>query len=169
MDKAKQVEFLPVRTEDDISHTAALAKEIWTEHYLPLLGQSQIDYMLDRFQSVRAISEQLAEGKEYYFICLCGETVGYFAVDYDNPPGKLFLSKLYVRKDARGNGLSRDVLGKLRELAAARGLHSVWLTVNKHNPSVEVYKRLGMRVVNSAVSDIGCGYVMDDYYMEIEV
>lgn len=80
--------------------------------------------------------------------------------------GKLFLSKLYLRREARGQGLSRRITAFLEGFAAAGGLSAVWLTVNRQNPSVEIYKKLGFAVIREQVADIGGGYVMDDYIME---
>jgi len=51
-------------------------------------------------------------------------------------------------------------------LARARGLSLLWLTVNKGNPSVQVYRRLGFRIAADLMMDIGGGFVMDDYRME---
>ena len=42
-----------------------------------------------------------------------------------------------------------------------------YLTVNKYNSSsIEVYKKRGFEITDAAVTDIGSGFVMDDYIME---
>jgi hypothetical protein len=51
-------------------------------------------------------------------------------------------------------------------LARRRGLDSLWLTVNKGNPAVQAYQRLGFRITADLVVDIGGGFVMDDFRME---
>jgi len=38
--------------------------------------------------------------------------------------------------------------------------------VNKYNPSYDIYRHLGFEVIDSVVTDIGEGYVMDDYIMQ---
>ncbi len=43
---------------------------------------------------------------------------------------------------------------------------SVYLTVNKNNSSYNIYRHLGFEVIDSVVTDIGEGFVMDDYVME---
>lgn len=46
----------------------------------------------------------------------------------------------------------------------------VWLTVNKHNdPAIEVYRHWEMKIIRSEVTDIGNGYVMDDYVFGAEL
>jgi len=48
------------------------------------------------------------------------------------------------------------------------GLSRIQLTVNKGNSgSISVYEHWGFVTVDSVVTDIGCGFVMDDYVMEL--
>ena len=60
--------FIPVTTSDHMSIVESLAREIWTEHYTPIIGKLQVDYMLDRFQSRQAIAQQIREGVLYFLI-----------------------------------------------------------------------------------------------------
>lgn len=153
----------------DAQALALLAKEIWTEYYIDLLGMAQVDYMLAHFQSREAIEQGMADGMHYFWIVQGNEPAGYFAVKPGQPAGKLFLSKLYIRQTMRGRGGARRVFAFLTELAREQGLHAVWLTVNKGNASVSKYQKLGLAVTDSVVTDIGGGFVMDDYIMEMAV
>ena len=47
-------EMLDVRTPADVNSVAALARVIWNQHYVPIIGQAQTDYMLAKFQSASA-------------------------------------------------------------------------------------------------------------------
>ena len=38
--------FIEVSTEYQIEIVESLAREIWTEHYIPIIGKEQVDYML---------------------------------------------------------------------------------------------------------------------------
>lgn len=149
--------------------TAALADEIWNECYASLLSTAQIRYMVDRFQSAAAIGASRREGARVFWLALDDEPVGYFIVKSGEKPGKLFLSKLYLRRAQRGKGFARLVMDRVKELARETGCTAVWLTVNKRNPAVAVYKKMGFSIVDSVVTDIGEGYVMDDYIMEAAV
>jgi diphthamide synthase (EF-2-diphthine--ammonia ligase) len=87
--------FIEVSTENQIETVESLAREIWTEHYVPIIGKGQVDYMLDRFQSGKAISEQIRAGLLYFLIEEDSEFIGYIAVQ---PKGdELLLSKIYVK------------------------------------------------------------------------
>ncbi|THF73615.1 GNAT family N-acetyltransferase [Cohnella fermenti] len=156
----------PVQSNDQIAAVSRLAHDIWNEHYSSIITQGQIDYMVETFQSTAAIAEQLRlGGYSYYLIVLEGNPIGYLAVKPDD--GKLFLSKLYIRKDHRGRGLASRAFAFVEDLCQADGLSAIWLTVNRHNSgSIAVYEKKGFRTVRTQVADIGGGYVMDDYVME---
>ena len=56
------------------------------------------------------------------------------------------------------------------EFAAARcaelGCRELWLTVNRNNTgSIAFYERMGFRKTDELVTDIGNGFVMDDWRM----
>jgi diamine N-acetyltransferase len=78
----------------------------------------------------------------------------------------VFISKLYVLAAHRKSGAGRRTLELIERRARERGATHLWLTVNKGNPSVRAYERLGFAIVDAMVMDIGGGYVMDDYKME---
>lgn len=152
----------------DVHTLAGLADEIWRQHFGPILSQEQIGYMLDRFQSADAMTGQMADGYQYYFFEIDGVRQGYFGIQPKDDG--LFLSKLYLRQSQRGHGYARQAFGLIRQIAKDLGLHKIWLTVNIHNDSaIGVYKAMGMHIARSEVTDIGRGFVMDDYVFEMSV
>lgn len=155
----------PVRTKYDFQIVADLAKEIWTEHYTPIIGSQQVEYMLDKFQSATAIENQVIEGILYYLLVFQDTAVGYFS--FRTKDSFLFLSKLYVLKSARGNGLGGAALAFIGTQAKELELEKIKLTVNKYNTnSIKAYEKMGFENIESVVQDIGNGYVMDDYVLE---
>jgi GNAT superfamily N-acetyltransferase len=167
------LQFVPVRTPEQLAIVAELAHEIWYEFYVPLIGRAQVDYMVAKFQNAAAMQSQIDQGYEYFLVRQATTNasgpamadIGYCAVQ-EQPDGALFLSKFYLHKSARGSGTGRKCMEFIEELARRRGLSLLWLTVNKGNPSVQAYQRLGFRIAADLVMDIGGGYVMDDYRME---
>ena len=157
--------FQLAETDGQIQEIADLAKVIWQGHFTPIIGMEQVQYMVDKFQSFSALKEQVAKGYEYYQIFVREEFCGYCGIHPEN--GKLFLSKLYIKKESRGQHLATQALAFLEELCRARGLISIWLTCNKHNEnSLAVYRHLGFQTIDTQEADIGGGFIMDDYIME---
>lgn len=168
--KMCRLNFTEVMTDAQIEVTAALANEIWHEFFPAILSAEQIDYMVEKFQSVRAMKEQIgSEGYKYFLLFRGRERVGYIAVRPDKD-GRLFLSKLYIKKEHRGKGYAAEVFGFLKKYCRGNGFDSVWLTVNKNNISaVSVYEKRGFKKIGEGVTDIGNGFVMDDFYFQLDV
>jgi len=150
---------------------AELAREIWTEHYTPIIGAGQVEYMLSKFQSADSIMNDITVNNYRYFIVYDGvKPVGYFAVRPETDKRALFLSKFYLEKNSRGRGISRIMLDRIKSIAEESGLDHIWLTVNKYNEtSIRIYQKLGFRIVEDIVTDIGSGFVMDDYKMRLDM
>ena len=159
------IEFQEVVSPAQIAEVARLGGEIWREHYGGLLSAEQIAYMLEKYQSERAVAAQLADGGyRYWLVFEDGRPCGYCG--FVREEERLFLSKLYLRRAVRGRGIARLALEKLK--AEAAGLRSIYLTVNKENSgSIAVYKALGFREIDAVKTDIGGGFYMDDYIMEL--
>jgi diamine N-acetyltransferase len=167
---APHLNFAPVLRPEQVATVAALAHEIWYEYYVPLIGRAQVDYMVARFQNAPAMQAQIDQGYEYFLVQSRRESgnwadIGYCAIE-EQPGGVMFLSKFYLHHAARGSGTGRRCMEFLEGLARRRGLTLLWLTVNKGNPAVQAYQRLGFRIAAELVMDIGGGFVMDDYRME---
>ena len=149
-------------TPGDIETVAQLADTIWREHYIPIVGKPQIDYMLDKFQSAQAISNQIQNGYEYYMMLYKDQPVGYLA--FVKEEEALFLSKIYVLKNFRGKKIGKKAMDFIEEKAREYHKSKVRLTVNINNVnSIEAYTKLGFRNAGPLVTDIGEGFIMDDY------
>ncbi len=161
--------FINIKTDEEIKLLADLACKIWHEYWPVLLSDAQIDYMVNKFQSYRAIKNQInSEGYIYNIIEENSEVCGYFGIHPEKE--KLFLSKLYVKKEFRHMGIGANAFAKICEIAKELNKKSIYLTVNKHNTNtISAYKKWGFKTINSVVTDIGQGFVMDDYIMEFSL
>lgn len=158
----------PVSDEDQIETIERLAVEIWSQHFIPIIGKAQVDYMLEKFQSKAAISEQIENGYLYFLFGDRNQNIGYMAVLPQAE--RLFLSKLYIVSSERGKGYGRKAIAFLEKLAIENGACRISLTVNRHNSdTIKAYESLGFQNVGTVVQDIGGGFVMDDYQMEQQV
>ena len=152
--------------EHNLNNLAALASEIWHEYWPVILSSEQIDYMVEKFQSLNAIKNQIEfENYSYYFIKLDEEYAGYFGISKKEK--YLFLSKLYIKKDFRHKGIGRQAFEKIKLITQENNFNSIILTVNKYNANtISAYQKWGFETIDSVVTDIGNSYVMDDYIME---
>lgn len=159
-----------VISDGELREVAELAEKIWHEFFPSVISEGQIDYMVEKFQSYGAMKNQTAF-QDYCYLAVRndGELCGYIGVKPEKDD-RFFLSKLYLRKDMRGKGIASQMMRKVFEEARNASKKSVYLTVNKHNThAVEVYRKTGFVTVDSVVTDIGNGFVMDDYIMEYKL
>ena len=150
---------------EDFKKISELADIIWREHYITIISEAQIDYMLDAFNSPEAIQSQINQGALFYIINYQDIPVGYVAVKKETD--FLFLSKLYVLSGYRRKKIGKAAMQYVFKLANDFQLNLVKLNVNKYNTnSILAYEKLGFVIRKSMITDIGNGFVMDDYAME---
>jgi GNAT superfamily N-acetyltransferase len=159
-----EVIFTAVTSPREVARVAELADIIWREHYIPIIGRAQVDYMLEHFQSASAIEKQIAQGI-YYFSIQTGDMIeGYLA--FEKQGKTLFLSKIYLLDYRRGQGIGKVAMHFVREKARVLECTDIALTVNKYNDqSINAYTRMGFSKKGGEITDIGGGFVMDDYRM----
>ena len=151
-------------TDNHFQQISELANIIWREHYIPIVGKPQIDYMLDKYQSEKAIKEQIKNGFEYFLIRFDKSPVGYISIKKE--VNALFLSKIYMLGDYRGKKIGKAAMKHVEEKAKDYKLNTIRLTVNINNTnSIKAYEKLGFVNVGPLVTDIGNGFIMDDYQM----
>ena len=164
-----EIKIMKVTDKGQIETAAQIAEIVWKDTYEAILPKGQTQYMIEKFQSPQAMTNQIENlGYKYHLLYLGGKEAGFFAYIYDcNKAGEMLLSKIYIKKDFQGRGLVKAAMEYIKGKAESKGMDKIWLTVNKENiHAQDVYKHYGFKRTKSVVSDIGNGYVMDDYIME---
>ena len=164
-----EISFFQVKTLEEIEIMCEIARIIWHETYDEIIGPEQAEYMIQKFQSPQAVAEQQKNLGYCYYMIVCDQSnAGFVGISprYEKKE-KMFLSKIYLLSQFRGHGAVKKAFELVEEQTKQEGLPSIWLTVNKNNlHAIEVYQHFGFVKVDAVVSDIGNGYVMDDYVME---
>jgi len=76
------------------------------------------------------------------------------------------LHKLYLLPELHSRGLGSRLLQHVEREVRAGGGRRLMLSVNKRNAkAIAAYRRNGFVIADSVVTDIGNGFVMDDYIM----
>ena len=162
------ITFEEVKEKKQAIIVAELASEIWNEYYINIISKKQIDYMLTTFQSLESIQSQIESGSEYYIIYDEKTPVGYLS--FQKQDDHIFLSKLYIKFTARNKGIGKKALNLVKAKCKNKKIKSIRLTVNKHNyPAIDIYKRRGFKTIDSVETDIGEGFIMDDYILELKI
>ncbi|MDT8376386.1 MAG: GNAT family N-acetyltransferase [Mariprofundaceae bacterium] len=160
------MQIINAHSDSEIASIAALASEIWREHFTPIIGRPQVEYMLEKFQSPSSIRKQIDSGSVYLLVQQESRNIGYASFIPDSGSNSARLSKFYLLKSVRGQGLGRKLMHHIELLCRGRQINRIWLTVNRHNSGpIAVYEKMGFIKTDAVVQDIGAGYVMDDFIM----
>lgn len=159
---------IPVTNEELVYSLSAVADDIWHEYFTPIIGEEQVDYMLEKFLSPEALVEQINKGYAYYLFSYEYTFAGFAGIHEED--GKLFLSKLYIHEDFRGKKIASHIFQSFVELCKERNLSKIWLTCNRNNTdTIAIYEHWGFKKVREEKTDIGNGFFMDDFILEYEV
>lgn len=164
-----EITLSPIKTDEQLKDLETFATGIWLEYWPALIGEDQTRYMIDMFHSFDAMKRDMAEkGYEYWFVeDTDGKVVGYTGGHVEPDTNRFFISKVYLLKEERGKHYASKILNFYEELCANRGLEAMYLTVNKHNDlGIRSYLGRGFATIEEVETDIGSGYIMDDFIME---
>ena len=159
---ALKIEQLPIVID--------LTKKIWPVAYGEILSKAQLDYMIDKFYNETALRELMQKGHIFYLALDDNDNyVGFVSYEINSEPNKTKIHKIYVLPETQGAGLGRQFFELVKEKAIENNQNAIFLNVNKYNNAIHFYTKLGFTKVKDEVIDIGNGYVMDDYVMEVDI
>ena len=147
-----------------------LTKKIWPVAYGEILSKAQLDYMIEKFYNETALRELIQKGHVFYLAQDDKDNyVGFVSYEINSEPNKTKIHKIYVLPQTQGTGLGKQFFELVKEKAIENNQKAIFLNVNKYNNAINFYTKLGFVKVKDEVIDIGNGYVMDDYVMEVAI
>ncbi len=165
--QARQVPAVRPATMADIGLIRQMAASAFPATYRHILSPLQLDYMMEWMYSEDSLRRQMeCEGHVYFVAEAGGAPCGYVSVQPE-VPGLYHLQKLYVLPGFQRAGVGRLLFRTALDYVRSRG-NGPWrveLNVNRQNPAVGFYRRMGMRLLRSGDFPIGNGFFMNDYIM----
>lgn len=150
----------------DISLIQELTYKIWPETYGTILSGAQIAYMLDMMYNADTLKKQMNDGQRFILCYDDGQPVG-FAAFGEKSEGIWHLHKIYILPGQQGKGIGRFMISRITEEIKPAGAHALQLNVNRYNTAKHFYEKTGFTVLREEDIDIGSGYFMNDYIMEL--
>ena len=156
-------------TPADIPTIRDLAHRTWPATFGDILSPAQIDYMLERMYAPAALREQMHDLGHAFLLALdnTGQPRAYVSYQFDYLPATTKVHKLYVLPQGQRAGFGRSLLEAVAKTAKQADQRRLRLDVNYQNPAVGFYERLGFRKVDEVTTDIGEGFLMEDYVFEL--
>ena len=157
--------------EEHLPAIPELAGVIWRACYPGIITSEQIDYMLARMYSLDVLRDEIrSQGIRYELLLVDGKPAGFASYGPTSEPGVIKLHKLYLLAEMHGRGLGSRLLQHVEHEVRAGAGRRLILSVNKRNArAIAAYQRNGFVTADSVVTDIGGGFVMDDYIMAKEL
>jgi RimJ/RimL family protein N-acetyltransferase len=157
-----QVSLIPAQ-QSDFTTIAELAKSIWLQHYVPIIGEEQVNYMLNKMYSKASLTEQIQlKMHSFFLIQVDHKTVGFVSIS--NTDNEYWIHKFYVLQNNQNKGVGSLVFTKLLQLMI--NPKHIRLTVNRQNyKSINFYFKIGFKIEEVADFNIGDGYFMNDFVM----
>ncbi len=159
-----------IASKADLSIIQDIAAAAYHDTYIPIIGLGQVDFMLRKFYSLDALSDQVDEGHVFIIARENEEDIGFASYSrMEAAPTVFKLQKLYLLPDRKGSGLGRYLVQEVISLARAGGAEKLILNVNRHNKSRGFYEKLGFVITEKVDIPIGEHFFMNDYVMEIRI
>lgn len=152
----------------DIPIIKEIAEKAWRPTYEHILTERQTLYMLDLMYNSLTLENQINGNIAFFMVDLGQKTVGYFSVEILNEQ-KVKLHKLYLDPTQKQQGLGKKIIQFIRDWTLTNQRESIILNVNKNNSAVQFYQKMGFIIIEELILDIGEGYVMDDFVMQLDL
>ena len=137
------ISYRPARPDDEDFCYAVYASTRADEMRLVPWTDDEIErFLRQQYEAQRTHYRRFLPNAEYLVIERSGEAIGRLYLD--RRPDELRIVDIALLPDHRGRGLGKAILSDLIDEAAAAGV-PVRIHVERNNPALDLYRRLGFR------------------------
>ncbi len=160
--------------EESIPAIQELAEVTWAVAYASILPPPQMKYMLDLFYNTEALKDQMHQGHRFILAFENAEGVGFASYSpkiecHIESVEAYRLHKIYIDPNQQGKGVGKILLDFIIADIKPRGATDLELNVNRNNKALGFYKKFGFEILREEDIDIGNGYFMNDYIMNLQL
>ncbi|MDY0986844.1 GNAT family N-acetyltransferase [Flavobacterium sp. CFBP9031] len=152
---------------EDIAKIQEIANITWPITYGEILTKEQLDYMLDLIYSDKALSKQIQNKEQlFYLISDSNAVIGFIGIEHNYKSEAITkIHKIYLLPETQGKGYGKIVFEEIAIMALENNSKELLLNVNRFNTALNFYKKLGFDIKETVDIEIGNGYLMEDYVM----
>ncbi|AXB57455.1 GNAT family N-acetyltransferase [Flavobacterium fluviale] len=152
---------------EDIAKIQEIANITWPITYGEILTKEQLDYMLDLIYSDEALSKQIQNKEQLFYLISDSESViGFIGIEHNYKSEAITkIHKIYLLPETQGKGYGKIVFEEIGKMALENNSNELLLNVNRFNTALNFYKKLGFEIKETVDIEIGNGYLMEDYVM----
>ena len=144
--------------------------QVWPQTYTPILGNRQVDYMIDLFYAPEELQKQMEQSGHRFIICYHDREPVAFASWSETEPLIYKLHKIYILPGQQGKGIGRYMIGHIVSEIRSKGATALRLNVNRYNyPAKTFYEKTGFKHFKEEDINIGNGYFMNDHVFSLSI
>lgn len=157
-------------TIKDIPTIQEMSNIVWPVTFADILSEEQIGYMMQMMYSSESLTEQMTTQNHNYILAhQADEYLGYLSFEYNVENEYCKIHKIYILPTAQGLGVGKKLIEYVKQEAVASKENKLRLNVNRYNKALDFYKHLGFSILKTEDIDIGNGYLMEDYVLEMKL
>lgn len=147
-----------------------MSKIVWPITFAEILSEEQIVYMMEMMYSTKSLTEQIAVKRHNYILAQKdNEYLGYLSFENQVEDDYCKIHKIYVLPTAQGLGVGKELIEHVKQQITLSGESKLRLNVNRYNKALNFYKHLGFSILKTENIDIGNGFLMEDYVLEMKL
>lgn len=152
----------------DFEIVNGLARRVWGPTYKHILSEPQLEYMFDMMYSNKSYNEQITIKNHHFLLVKDGEEfLGFASYELNYRFETTKVHKIYILPEAQGKGVGKILMNRIITLAKKHQNDKITLNVNRYNTAVKFYEGLGFVKIGEEDIDIGNGYLMEDFIMQL--
>lgn len=148
-----------------------LAERTWKVAYTSIITPEQMSYMLEMFYSETSLLKQMQDGHQFIIAKDRYDPVGFasYSPKSADLPTIYRLHKIYIAPGHQGKGIGKLMIGYIVNDIGFYNATDLELNVNRHNKALHFYETLGFKIIKEEDIDIGSGYFMNDYVLNLSL
>ena len=160
--------IVPIQNKlGEILEIHRMAKTIWMEHYVKYFSEKVVRVCFERYLALEVIEKQIQDGFNYYFLKANDQKAGFLALQPLKEESVLYLGKLYLLKEFRGNGIAGKAIEFSESFAKERGLASIQLQCSKVNKEAkQLYTKHGFKTLRIFIEHTVDDEISEEMIME---
>jgi diamine N-acetyltransferase len=152
----------------DVKLIHDLAHKTWPEAYSKILDPKQLAYMLELIYSESSLQKQFEQRHQFLIVEEDKKPIAF--ADYNQLKDTVYkLQKIYALPSQQRKGIGKLLINHVIKKVKKQGATALLLNVNRYNRAKQFYEHLGFTVISEEDIDIGEGYFMNDYVMELSI
>lgn len=154
----------------DFSLIREIAFQTWPATYSAILSKEQLNFMLSKFYSLKNLQLNTQQNQLFYIIFENKIPLGFLGIEHNfdaKPITKIH--KIYILPNNQGKGIGKVAIDFVIEAASKNQNNKIILNVNRFNNAVLFYQKMDFKIVREIDIEIGNGYLMEDFVMEMTI